>query len=299
MKPMKAVEAPAKIVFPVYASVKIDGIRCVIHNQLALSTTLNAIPNRFIQSKLGHVVLDGLDGELTVGPYNDKNVMQATLSGVMSRDGEPDFTYWAFDFWTNTKMPFGERFRIMSRAFEDGALSAHPNVKLLPQVLVHNEDELNAFEAATLAQGFEGVMIRKPTGVYKYGRSTAIEGYLLKLKRFSDGEALVIGAEELLHNANEATRDELGYTKRSTHKAGKLPMGTLGALKVRDLKTGVEFNIGTGFTAAMRASLWAKYLAGELVGKIAKYKFFEIGVKDAPRFPVFLCFRDPIDMGGE
>src|SRR5690606_27777905 len=113
------------------------------------------------------------------------------------------------------------------------------------------------------------------------GRSTAREGHLLKLKRFTDGEAVVIGFEELMHNANEATKDELGYTKRSTHADGKVPMGTLGALKVRDLTTGIEFSIGTGYTAAQRRKLWDA--RDTLVGKVVKYKHFEGGVKDAPR----------------
>jgi DNA ligase-1 len=38
------------------------------------------------------------------------------------------------------------------------------------------------------------------------------------------------------------------------------------------------------------------WLAGTLAGKIAKYKHFEVGVKEAPRFPVFLGFRNPLDM---
>ena len=296
-KPMLAVEAPKEIRFPVYASAKIDGIRAANQDGVLKSRKLKPIPNRFVQDYLGKDVFHGLDGELTVGPANDKNVMQATTSGVMSREGEPDFTYWVFDFWTAGVMPYGERLGIMQRAVKDGALAAYPRIQLLPQVLIHNDEELRAFESVIVGQGFEGIMVRNPLGAYKFGRSTAREGYLLKVKRFTDGEAVVIGAEELLHNANEATMDELGYTKRSSHKDGKVPMGTLGALRVRDLVTGIEFNIGTGYTAAKRAELWAMWLAGTLLGKIAKYKHFEVGVKDAPRFPVFQGFRDPIDIG--
>lgn len=297
MKPMLAVEAPKEIKFPVYASAKLDGIRSVINEDMAMSRTMKPIPNGFVQDYLGKALFNGLDGELTVGPANDKNVMQATTSGVMSRDGEPDFTFWVFDFFTDAKMPYGERLRLMERAFKDGALGNYPRIRLLKQTLVHNEQELRAFETITLEQGFEGVMIRDPKGIYKFGRSTAREGYLLKVKRFADSEAVVIGVEELMHNANEATLDELGYTKRSSHQDGKVPMGTLGALKVRDVTTGIEFNIGTGYTAAQRAELWAMWLAGTLAGKIAKYKHFEVGVKEAPRFPVFLGFRNPLDMG--
>jgi DNA ligase-1 len=50
------------------------------------------------------------------------------------------------------------------------------------------------------------------------------------------------------------------------------------------VNTGVEFNIGTGFTAEDRAKK-------DWVGLIVKYKFFPIGVKDKPRHPVYLGLR--------
>ena len=34
----------------------------------------------------------------------------------------------------------------------------------------------------------------------------------------------------------------------------------------------------------------------EIVGKIVKFKFFPVGIKDKPRFPTFQSFRDPVDM---
>ena len=97
-----------------------------------------------------------------------------------------------------------------------------------------------------------------------------------------------------MSNQNEAGKDALGYTERSTHKAGMVPQNTLGALQVRDIVTGVEFNIGSGFTAADRADIWAN--RHQMRGRLAKYKHFAIGVKEKPRFPVFLGFRDPGDM---
>ena len=55
----------------------------------------------------------------------------------------------------------------------------------------------------------------------------------------------------------------------------------------------IEFNIGSGMDDATRAEIWvnrSKYL-----GAVAKFKCFPIGAKDAPRFPVFLGFRDLSD----
>ena len=111
----------------------------------------------------------------------------------------------------------------------------------------------------------------------------------MKLKRFADGEAVVVGWEELMHNANEATKDELERTKRSSHQANKIGRGTLGALLVRDLVTGVEFSIGTGFDDATRKELWAR--RGSLQGALISYIFFPTGSKDRPRFPSFRGIR--------
>ena len=111
------------------------------------------------------------------------------------------------------------------------------------------------------------------------------EGYLLKLKRFEDAEAVVIGFEERMHNGNEATVSELGRTKRSSHKANKSGRGDLGALVCRTPE-GIEFNIGTGFTDSDRQRIWDS--RDQFLGRNAKYKFFPVGVKEAPRHPVFL-----------
>lgn len=295
-KPMLASDAK-DIRFPVYASPKLDGIRASIVDGVPVSRTLKPIPNQFVRDYFeGYPHTTGLDGELTVGPANDKNVMQATTSGVMSKSGEPDFTYWVFDFWTAPAMPYGERLRLMERAFKGSEFIRDiARVKLLPQTLIHSASELSAYEQIQLEHGYEGIMIRDPKGVYKYGRSTAREGYLLKVKRFADSEAVIVGFEELLHNANEATVNALGQTERSSHSANKVPMGTLGALKVRDVGTGIEFSIGTGYTAAQRQQLWDN--RDTILNSVVKYKHFEVGVKDAPRFPVWLGFRDSIDMG--
>lgn len=295
MKPMLAVQCDTdNIPFPVYASPKLDGIRAVVSGGVLLSRKLKPIPNNYTQDLFGIPFLEGLDGELCVGPPNAKDLMQRTTSGVMSHDGEPDVTFYVFDYWTDPAIPFSQRHTTIAHNAQS-IMSTVPRVKVLEQRLITHNDALLMYEAECLAKGYEGVMLRKHDSRYKYGRSTLREGVLLKLKRFSDGEAVVIGVEELMHNANELQSDEMGYAKRSNHQANLVPMGTLGSLVVRDVATGVEFSIGTGYTAAHRAELWA--LRDTLPGMLVKYKHFDnAGVKVAPRFPVYLGFRNPLDM---
>jgi DNA ligase-1 len=149
-------------------------------------------------------------------------------------------------------------------------------------------------ETAVTLHGHEGIMLRSMDGPYKFGRSTEREGYLLKVKRFTDGEAVIIGMEELYHNKNEAFTGELGQTKRRGLQENMVAGGIMGKLCVRDLKTGVEFNIGTGYTALQRKVWWR--LRSKMKGRIVKYRFQEHGVKNKPRIASFVGFRDPRDM---
>lgn len=293
MKPMLAskVDDVNDISFPVYASPKLDGIRCLIINGMAVSRNLKPIPNKGVSEMLRG--LPAMDGELICGLPTDKDVFQKTSSGVMSREGVPVFLYHVFDALTTAPMQFSQRLDLARRYV---ASCTDMRVTLVPHKLIKTVEGLLAFEEECLKLGYEGVMIRAPDGPYKHGRSTTREGWLLKLKRFEDSEAEVLGFVEKEHNDNERTTDELGRSKRSSHKANKRAAGTLGALIVKDAETGVQFNIGSGFNEAQRADIWKRRNdAGSLLGKLVKYRYQPTGVKDAPRFPVFLGVRDEAD----
>lgn len=292
VKPMLAVKAPRVLTqYPYVVSRKYDGVRCIIKDGVALSRTLKPIPNKYIQSIFNSAKFHGLDGELIVGMPNSNNTMQVTVSGVMSVDGEPDFKFYVFDIWTEPSISYKTRHAMLCNRFEK---INHERVVLLDYTLVKDEFELIEYENIAVRDGYEGVILRSPDSLYKYGRSTVKENYLLKLKRFSDSEAVVVEFEELMHNDNEAVVNALGLTERSSHKGNKRGAGVLGAFVCQDINTGVKFSIGTGFTAEQRKEFWDN--RWNLLGKMVKYKFFEVGVKKAPRFPVFLGFRSENDL---
>src|SRR5574340_962070 len=280
--------------YPLLASPKIDGVRATNKNGMLVSRTMTLIPNAHTQRIFSSIEYHGLDGELVVGEPNHPNCMQNTMSGVMSRDGMPDVRWYLFDKWDIDK-PY------MHRAREAKTLVStanNPQIMWLPQTLIHNAKALYEYEEMRLNEGYEGIILRAPDGPYKQNRSTLKEGLMLKVKRFQDSEAEIVGAYELLHNNNEATTDERGYTKRSTHNANKEVSGILGGFNVRDICSGVEFDLGTGFTLEQRKNLWQAWLKNPnyLIGKLCKYKHFPIGVVDKPRHPIFLGFRDRSDI---
>lgn len=294
MKPMLAgsIEDLNDIKFPVMASTKLDGVRGVILDGKLVGRSLKPIPNKFISSILSKPEYNGLDGELIIGEPDSKSLCRDTVSGCMSYEGEPDFFFFVFDIYNAGAVDAIERQKMVHERVR--SLSCK-YIGWLPQTVIHTIDELLAYEQRMLGFGYEGVILRSPMGFYKHGRSTLREGLLLKLKRFKDAEAVIVGFEELMHNGNEATINELGYTERSSHKENKTGWNMLGALVVTNKTTGQTFRVGTGFDDKVRSAIWCNQ--DQYIGKYIKYKYFEIGEKDLPRHPVFLSFRDPIDMG--
>ena len=291
MKPMLAATTDgSNLTYPLFASPKLDGIRALVIDGKVVSRSLKPIPNRHVQVLFGKKRYNGLDGELIVGDLTADNCFQTTSSGVMSIEGNPKVGFHVFDDFSRACCSFENRLKqVDERTCRETQL-----IFSVYHVKVENEEELLTLETRFFKQGFEGIILRAPEGQYKYGRSTMKQGWLLKMKRFEDSEACVTGADELMSNTNEAKLNELGYKERSSKGAGKVSMGRLGALSVRDLKTGVEFNIGTGFTEQQRKDMW--YGRRELIGCVVKYKYQSVGVKEKPRFPVFLGFRDGRDL---
>lgn len=274
--------------YPVLVSPKYDGIRAWVNGYGELrSRNDKPIRNKHIQKMFGFPFLSELDGELICGDACAKDCMSYTDSIVMSRDKPADdCVYWIFDL-QNELAGYAQRSIMLKALVKQANIS---NLKVVPQKLVKTEAELLAFEDYVLELGYEGVMVRSTNGFYKLGQSTLKEGWLLKLKRFEDSEALIIGVKELQHNQNERGADG----KRTKHKAGMVAGDTLGAMICMDLRTRAEFDLGggTSMTAAMRDELWALHLRGKLVNRIANYQFFPRGMKnDVPRFPTFKGLR--------
>ena len=278
---------------PVFVSPKLDGIRCVVKDGQALTRKLKLIPNRRIQGLLGNAEFDGLDGELTVGEPNAVDTWNATQSGVMSHDGEPVFTFHVFDDFTDPGFGFEDRlFAADSRV---RAIADHTHgITLVHHELAHTVEDVMRLQDKWVSRGYEGVMLRSPFGAYKFGRSTLREGHLIKVKRFEDGEAIVQDFVEKYYNRNEPIIDALGLQKRSSSIEGKVPAGVLGAFVVRDVTTGLVFEIGSGLDDYWRSEVWNN--KEKYKGSIIKYKYQPYGVKELPRSPIFLGFRDPIDM---
>ena len=127
-------------------------------------------------------------------------------------------------------------------------------VQMLDQKVCKSNEELATLMDEVLSDKGEGVMLKDPKSKYEHKRSQN----LLKVKKFEDAEAKVIGHQK--------------GTGRCT--------GMLGALEMRE-KDGTEFKIGSGFNDAQRRS-------PPKIGSIVTFKFQGRSKAGVPRFPIFM-----------
>ena len=266
-----------KAKFPYAATPKIDGIRFLMVGGAALTRSFKPIRNEYLQKILSSNLPEGIDGELTSGSTFQE------CSSIMRIKGKPDFKVWIFDF-VNPKgevKPYKERMDEL-RKFENFNI---PSYEILFPTIVSNQEQIDHLMINNLNAGYEGLMLRDPNGIYKFGRSSVKENILLKVKEFMDDEAEIISFREKMINTNEGLKDNFGRTKRSSCQDGLKPSGTLGGLILRNSE-GLEFSCGSGLNDALRDEIWknkSKYL-----GKLVKYKFMSKGIKDLPRHPIFM-----------
>lgn len=261
----------ADLSYPLLASPKLDGIRCLIGDGMPFTRNMKAIPNVHIRETMASWKLHGLDGELMIP--GDFNKVQSVIMSHSHPD-ERNFEYWCFDSFVEPKAPFKYRIGTVEETVQR---AGNPRLKKVEQKWIADAEGLQRYWTKCIELGYEGVIIRDPNGPYKNGRSTPKQGWMSKLKVFHDDEAIVVDFEELMHNEDTSTKQ----------LANMVPGNTLGALVVR--WGGQVFKIGSGFDNNLRSKIWQDRT--NIVGQKVTFKYQELSSYGVPRFPVFKGFR--------
>lgn len=261
--------------YPLCASPKVDGIRCIFKGGVAWSRSGHPLPNESLQNFASFCgpCLEGLDGELIAGTNPAApGILQATNSIIMSRDGGAEFTFWAFDRLPEGIDPgYATRWDQVTAQLRQGLAEGLSWLRGMPWQLVSNPRELLDFETQTLAAGYEGAMIRRVQSPYHFGRVMKSGHQLMKVKRFCDAEAVI----------RSATFD--GFRLSGVECEG-----------LNGEWEGLPVRLGVGFSEAQRIELYER--RHEMSGQVVKFKYFPPGMTVTPRHPVFLSFRDRVDM---
>lgn len=236
-----------------WMSEKLDGVRAYWDGKRFLSRLGNEFyaPAWFTEG----LPAWPLDGEL----WLDRKAFQRTVSVVRRADGGEawrQLRYLVFDAPGHA----GD-FEVRLRHYHDELERRRPPfARAHAHETCKDREHLQRELMRVEGLGGEGLMLRRPGSRYEVGRSHT----LLKVKRFLDDEARVVG-----HQAGTGR-----------HK------GRLGALLV-EMRDGTKFAIGTGLSDAERDD-------PPPVGAIVTYRYFELSDGGVPRFPSYVGVRHDV-----
>lgn len=284
------IAAMRQLRMPVMATVKMDGIRAFLFDDLT-SRTLKKIPNEKLRERARLLLPRGADMEL----WNKDLPYHEIESIVMSKE-HPDWEKINFHLLDMVVMPredghvyqYVERMNMIGEFMQ--SVPPDSNVKFAPPLVCHTPEELLQLFLLVEEECGEGICWRTFNSPYKQGKCTPREQYLFKLCRWAIEEAEIIGFKEQEENGNPDRRHATGAMNRSKAQDMMYGKDTLGAFIVR--KGDMTFTIGTGvgLTDSLRKEIWMnqdKYL-----GKFLKYKCKKHGEKHKPRSPVYWGLRN-------
>jgi DNA ligase-1 len=313
IKPQLAEDAQLDlVVFPCVVQPKIDGVRAMNLDGTLTGRSLDPFAGYGITDYFSQPAFVGLDGEMTLGPNpSSPDRLCSLTTGAMGRfkgvEEMPDLHWWVFDYirpeWVG--QDYLSRLEQLDKRVAE---LDHPRIHLISFEVCENMTELKAVIARHAADGYEGTIIRNPKAPYKPGRATKKGQELWRVKPWADFEILVTGITEGQMNGNEAKKNTLGRTERSSAKAGMMPNGQVGSIQgtlVKDFfcpvtdkllfAEGLPVTAGSGEMTVADAAYYFAH-PEEIVGHLAKVKHMTHGVKDLPRFPTYISHRLAQDM---
>ena len=289
LKPMLAKQADkvASSVFnrEFYGSKKINGVRCLIycdkdgHIKTASRGAINY--NLALSHIIGHDSLIELfkkdptlilDGEIYKHGWTLNKISGICRTQVTAFDGDP-LEFYMYDV-VKLDMPFSERYELLQeiakdlnlkefdpfREWEDGDLK----IQLVPHVEMTGWFNIKAAHDRYVKDGWEGLVIRQSTSVYKPGSRGSD---WIKVKEYKESEYEIVGLSEGLRD------EDMCFVMKTPggQEFKAKPMGD------REQKQWYRDNID------------------ELIGQMGTLKYFEMSGKEGseiPQQPIFICVRN-------
>jgi len=317
MKKFKPMLAPNdepnlnEIKYPILASYKLDGIRCIFLKGEMVSRSLKPIQNKQLREKFKpladytreHSLI--LDGEI----YSPKLTFQQITSLVMTQDFEDKksikkyghivqipvhLKFHCFDAIKDDDLdsPFIDRVKLV----ETTAMLFKNIMYPVQEYLLNSKKEVEKHFEIALDNGEEGLILRNPQGRYKCGRGTLKEGLIYKVKPYRTFDAQIIGVVQSTvvdPNAEKKT-NELGRSVTSKKKDDRILIEKASAFMVEyteDCQTDYprKLKVVIAMPDEAKEEIWRN--KEQYIGRWIEYKGMLIGAKDVPRHPVMLRFR--------
>lgn len=284
-----------KIKYPLLASTKLDGIRCIFYKGKILSRSLKQIQNKQLRERFEVIRKYSedtqciLDGEI----YSPKLTFQEITHFVMTQDLEDEqlpehLKFYCFD--SINKDNFNEEFQWRGQRIPSLSCQWADLLEIVFEKLVASAQEVEKYFEEVLKNGYEGLILRDPKGRYKCGRGTVKEGIIYKVKPFVTFDAKIIGVVQSTQVNEDAEKktNELGRSVTSKKKDDRHLIEKASAFLVE--YDGKPLKVVLAMTDEEKVAVWTD--KEEYIGKTIEYKGMIVGSKDVPRHPVMIRFRE-------
>lgn len=266
-----------KLKFPCYAEPKLDGIRLTmiptdgVHR--GYTRNGNTYPAaKFIEEAFKDFPGMVFDGEVMAENWNETSSLLKTSKKIDWDRVKNELFFHVFDafpvesYENGSETPYRERRKNLVNMFIYN-LSDGP-ITLVKAYRVESMEALQSLFAKVVDEGYEGLVLKQPDGVYKIVKGSTRPVFWMKLKPERDETVTITGSEE-------------GTGKN---------VGRLGAFVCKDEK-GQTYRVGSGFNDEQRVDFWKrrKTLVGKKIDVVVD-DFKGDGI--VARFPRFKRFRE-------
>lgn len=184
-----------------YVSPKLNGIRLNIFidengniekyqsRSGKLFKNLHHIGNELASSTLKNIVLDGelythnIPFEVIASLINSDEYTEIEFESTLYKTEDIKFYLYDIISLENRDLKFYERYQYILNH-----IPSTSNINILENYIIHNEDQLKQKFNIFMEQGYEGLMLRTPNGVYECGKRS---NHLLKYKIMEQDEFLI------------------------------------------------------------------------------------------------------------
>jgi len=297
-----------EIKYPLLASTKLDGYRCIFNKGEILTRSLKQVQNKQLREKFetlrkysedNNLILDGeiYSHELTFQQLN-KFFMSEDLESARSikRYGEvfkmPEHVkFYLFDCIKDDDFDTGFVYR--DRYSQDIANKFPGLIILVEQRMVNSKEEVEDMFEFALERDYEGLILKDIGGRYKCGRGTVKEGLIFKVKPFLTFDAKIINVEQATKVDPNAERkiNELGRSVTSRKQGNRHLIEKACAFVVK--YNNIQLKVSLAMIDIEKEEVWKN--RDSYIGKTIEYKGMLVGAKSVPRHPVFVRFRNDKD----
>lgn len=259
-----------EVVFPVWSSAKLDGLRCVITRHGMFSRNGKPIVSApHIWEAVKHLFAANptlvLDGEIYAHKlkHDFNQIMSLAKKTKPTADELAEsakvLEYWVYDCQYQGATGFAARLAMLA------TLLNQPDscVKILQQTLVHERDKLDEIYADYMGEGYEGQMIRWSDTPYENKRTK----HLLKRKDMQDAEWELVDLQE-----------------------GRGNLTGIAARAILKTKEGIQFEAGMIGSHEYCADLLKR--KAEVIGQMATVVYQNLTPDGKPRFGKLKTIRN-------